>query len=65
MWGLCSVLHSAGLPAGVLSLLFHSPADAPAITQQLIADPRVKKVNFTGSTLVSPTWRPRKVIDQK
>ncbi|KAG7292583.1 hypothetical protein NEMBOFW57_002618 [Staphylotrichum longicolle] len=52
MWGLCSVFHEAGLPDGVLNLLFHEPANAAAITQMLIADPHVKKINFTGSTLV-------------
>ena len=52
MWGLCSVFHEAGLPDGVLNLLFHEPANAPAITQMLIADPLVKKINFTGSTMV-------------
>ncbi|KAL2133799.1 hypothetical protein VTI74DRAFT_1656 [Chaetomium olivicolor] len=52
MWGLCSVFHEAGLPDGVLSLLFHEPANAAAITQMLVADPAIKKINFTGSTLV-------------
>ncbi|KAK4128840.1 aldehyde dehydrogenase [Parathielavia appendiculata] len=52
MWGLCSVLHEAGLPAGVLNLLFHEPVNAAAVTQMLIADPIIKKVNFTGSTMV-------------
>jgi acyl-CoA reductase-like NAD-dependent aldehyde dehydrogenase len=50
MWGICSVFHEAGLPDGVLSLLFHEPANAAAITQMLIADPHIKKINFTGST---------------
>ncbi|KAL2175939.1 Aldehyde/histidinol dehydrogenase [Thermothelomyces heterothallicus CBS 202.75] len=52
MWGLCSVFHEAGLPDGVLNLLFHEPANAAAITQMLIADPLVKKINFTGSSMV-------------
>ncbi|KAK1755332.1 Aldehyde/histidinol dehydrogenase [Echria macrotheca] len=52
MWGLCSVLHEAGLPAGVLNLLVHEPANAAAITQSLIAHPAIKKINFTGSTAV-------------
>ncbi|KAK5658802.1 hypothetical protein OQA88_1614 [Cercophora sp. LCS_1] len=50
MWGLCSVFHEAGLPAGVLNLIVHEPANAPAITKSLIANPDVKKINFTGST---------------
>ncbi|KXX74340.1 Vanillin dehydrogenase [Madurella mycetomatis] len=52
MWGICSVFHEAGLPAGVLNLLFHEPANAAAITQMLVADPNVKKINFTGSTMI-------------
>ncbi|KAL2154391.1 hypothetical protein VTH82DRAFT_3067 [Thermothelomyces myriococcoides] len=52
MWGICSVFHEAGLPDGVLNLLFHEPASAAAVTQMLIADPLVKKINFTGSTAV-------------
>jgi acyl-CoA reductase-like NAD-dependent aldehyde dehydrogenase len=52
MWGLCSVFHEAGLPDGVLNLVFHEPANAPAITKMLVADPQIKKINFTGSTLV-------------
>ncbi|KAK4464187.1 aldehyde dehydrogenase domain-containing protein [Cladorrhinum samala] len=50
MWAICSALHEAGLPAGVLNYLVHEPANAPAITQALIADPAIKKINFTGST---------------
>ncbi|KAL2270156.1 hypothetical protein VTJ83DRAFT_2340 [Remersonia thermophila] len=52
MWGIASAFHEGGLPAGVLNLLFHEPANAPAVTQALIADPAVKKINFTGSTAV-------------
>jgi acyl-CoA reductase-like NAD-dependent aldehyde dehydrogenase len=52
MWGICSVLHEAGLPDGVLNLLFHEPANAATITQMLIADPNIRKINFTGSTVV-------------
>lgn len=50
MWGLCSVLHEAGLPAGVLNMIVHEPANAAAITKAIIASPSVKKINFTGST---------------
>ncbi|KAK3695401.1 aldehyde dehydrogenase domain-containing protein [Podospora appendiculata] len=52
MWGLCSVFHEAGLPAGVLNMIVHEPANAAAITQQLISNHEVKKINFTGSTMV-------------
>lgn len=52
MWGICSVFHEAGLPDGVLNLLVHEPASAAAVTEMLIADPDIKKINFTGSTMV-------------
>ncbi len=55
MWGIVSVLHDAGLPAGVLNFLVHERADAAAITNALIANPEVKKINFTGSTAVGRT----------
>ncbi|ROV94323.1 hypothetical protein VMCG_08675 [Cytospora schulzeri] len=52
MWGICSVFAEAGLPDGVLNYIVHETRNAAAITEQLIASPPVKKVNFTGSTLV-------------
>lgn len=52
MWGICSVFAEAGLPAGVLNMIFHEPANAAPITSQLIANPHIKKINFTGSTMV-------------
>jgi len=52
MWGLCSIFNEAGLPAGVLNMIVHEPANAPAITRSLIANPEIKKINFTGSTAV-------------
>lgn len=47
-----TILHDAGLPAGVLNLLAHQPSAAAAVTKHLIENPRVKKINFTGSTMV-------------
>ena len=46
------IFRQAGLPDGVLNLVFHRPQDASAITTALIAHPAIKKVNFTGSTAV-------------
>ncbi|OQU95316.1 hypothetical protein CLAIMM_01542 isoform 2 [Cladophialophora immunda] len=51
-WGVVSVLHEAGLPAGCLNTIYHRPADARKITTALIAHPAIKKINFTGSTAV-------------
>ncbi|WP_067684206.1 aldehyde dehydrogenase family protein [Nocardia miyunensis] len=47
---LADILHEAGLPDGVLSVITNDPADAPVIAETLIADERVRAVNFTGST---------------
>jgi acyl-CoA reductase-like NAD-dependent aldehyde dehydrogenase len=52
MWAICSVFHEAGLPAGVLNMVVHEPSAAAKITSDLIAHPAVKKINFTGSTVV-------------
>ncbi|KAH8766686.1 aldehyde dehydrogenase domain-containing protein [Diaporthe sp. PMI_573] len=51
-WGICSVFAEAGLPAGVLNMIVHEPANAAAITSKLIANEHIKKINFTGSTMV-------------
>ena len=52
MWAICSVFHEAGLPAGVLNMIIHEPSAAAEITSNLIAHPAIKKINFTGSTMV-------------
>ena len=46
------VLHEAGLPAGVLNVVTNDRADAAEVVEALIGDPRVRMVNFTGSTEV-------------
>jgi acyl-CoA reductase-like NAD-dependent aldehyde dehydrogenase len=47
---LAGLLHEAGLPAGVLNVLTNDRRDAAVIAETLIADRRVRRVNFTGST---------------
>ena len=44
------VFVEAGFPAGVVNVISNAPADAPAVVERLIANPSVKRVNFTGST---------------
>ncbi|GAB7363245.1 hypothetical protein MBLNU230_g3527t1 [Neophaeotheca triangularis] len=51
-WALGSIMHAAGLPPGVLNILYHQPSDAAAVTNTLIEHPAIRKVNFTGSTAV-------------
>lgn len=46
---LVRALYDAGLPAGVLNLVFGVPADLSA---QMIAHPATRKLSFTGSTPV-------------
>ncbi|MBO0594523.1 NAD-dependent succinate-semialdehyde dehydrogenase [Nesterenkonia sp. E16_7] len=47
---LTALLVEAGLPAGVLNVL---PTDTPAaVSEPLLADPRLRKISFTGSTAV-------------
>ncbi len=45
-------LNQAGLPTGVLNAISNAPEDAPAIVEALIAQPAIRRVNFTGSTRV-------------
>ncbi|KAI1172476.1 aldehyde dehydrogenase [Nemania sp. FL0916] len=52
MHALTAAFHEAGLPKGVLNFISTSPANAPAVTESIISNPLVKKVNFTGSTAI-------------
>lgn len=42
----------AGFPPGVLNAISNDPKDAPQLVESLIANPAVRRVNFTGSTRV-------------
>ncbi len=44
------LMMDAGLPAGVLNII--TTTDASGTTEPLIADPRLRKISFTGSTAV-------------
>ncbi|WP_413208395.1 aldehyde dehydrogenase [Rhodospirillum sp. A1_3_36] len=46
------LLHEAGLPAGVLSILTNAPENSREVVETLIACAPVRRVNFTGSTRV-------------
>jgi acyl-CoA reductase-like NAD-dependent aldehyde dehydrogenase len=48
LWG--EVFAEAGLPPGVLGIVTHAPGEAAAIGDELIEHPRVRRLNFTGST---------------
>jgi len=47
-----TALQEAGLGDGVVNVVLNAPEDAPAIVERLIANPAVRRVNFTGSTPV-------------
>ncbi|GAA5973197.1 hypothetical protein JCM11641_006318 [Rhodosporidiobolus odoratus] len=49
---IAEILHEAGLPEGVLSVIHVAPEDAPAVVEAFIANPIIRHVNFTGSTRV-------------
>src|SRR3954469_16612031 len=45
------ILAEAGLPPGVLNVVPHAPGEAGGIADVLVGDPRVRRLNFTGSTV--------------
>lgn len=45
-------INAAGLPKGVLNVVTHAAEDAPEVVSALIAHPKVRRINFTGSTRV-------------
>jgi succinate-semialdehyde dehydrogenase/glutarate-semialdehyde dehydrogenase len=49
---LARLAEEAGVPAGVLNLVTASRARAPALVAEWLADARVRKITFTGSTAV-------------
>jgi len=44
------IFAEAGLPAGVLNVVTHGPGEAAPIGDELLESPRVRVLNFTGST---------------
>ncbi len=48
LWG--EIFEEAGLPPGVLNIVTHAPQEAAAIGDELISNPSVRRINFTGST---------------
>ena len=52
LWG--EIFAEAGLPAGALNIVTHAPGEAQPVGDELIENPAVRRLNFTGST---PTGR--------
>src|SRR6201981_3307542 len=49
---IAKVFEEAGFPKGVLNVITNAPADAADVVDELIAHPKTRRVNFTGSTKV-------------
>ena len=48
LWG--EIFAEAGLPDGVLNIVTHAPGEAAPIGDELVENPAVRRINFTGST---------------
>jgi len=48
IWG--EIFTEAGLPAGVLNIVTNAPGEAVPIGDELVENPQVRRLNFTGST---------------
>jgi acyl-CoA reductase-like NAD-dependent aldehyde dehydrogenase len=48
LWG--EIFAEAGLPPGVLNIVTHAPGAAAPIGDELVENPQVRRINFTGST---------------
>lgn len=46
------VFKDAGFPPGVVNFITNAPADAAAVVETIVANPALRRVNFTGSTRV-------------
>ncbi|HVW50571.1 MAG TPA: aldehyde dehydrogenase [Trinickia sp.] len=49
---IAEAMQEAGLPPGTVNFVTNAPADAARIVEAMIAHPKVRRVNFTGSTRV-------------
>ena len=48
IWG--EIFSEAGLPPGVLNIVTNAPGEAAPIGDELVENPHVRRLNFTGST---------------
>jgi acyl-CoA reductase-like NAD-dependent aldehyde dehydrogenase len=49
---LAEIFEEAGFPPGVLNVITHTKEDAPEVGDELIVQPAVRRISFTGSTEV-------------
>jgi acyl-CoA reductase-like NAD-dependent aldehyde dehydrogenase len=48
LWG--EIFSEAGLPPGAIDIVTHAPGEVAAIGDELVENPKVRRLNFTGST---------------
>jgi len=49
---IAEIFEEAGFPPGVLNVITHTKQDAPEVGDELIVNPAVRRISFTGSTEV-------------
>jgi aldehyde dehydrogenase (NAD+) len=49
---IAEIFHEAGFPKGVLNLVTNGPGGSGEVGDELIENPKVRRINFTGSTSV-------------
>ena len=47
-----SVFEEAGFPKGVINVITNAPADAAEVVDELISNPKTRRISFTGSTKI-------------
>jgi benzaldehyde dehydrogenase (NAD) len=47
-----SIFEEAGFPKGVINVITNAPPDAAEIVDELISNPKTRRINFTGSTKI-------------
>lgn len=49
---IASVFEKAGFPKGVVNVIANAPPDAAEVVDELIANPKTRRISFTGSTKI-------------
>lgn len=49
---IAEVLQQAGFPKGAINVITNAPEDAADVVDELIAHPKTRRINFTGSTKI-------------
>ena len=49
---IASVFEEAGFPKGVVNVITNAPPDAAEVVDELIANPKTRRISFTGSTKI-------------